>query len=174
MSDDAPTKFWTEERMARCRELWGEGCSAAHIGAQLGCTRNAVLSKIHRSGWSGRTKGAAPSSVPQRRQRAREATVLRPRARSDGAAPSAPLPLPPPSEASLASFAPGGTKTLLELRDRDCRWPIGDVGEPGFCFCAAPKLEGFSYCAAHQRAATDGARSHHHRRIVPWRENAKR
>lgn len=41
---------WTSERVATLRALWVEGKSAREIAAQLGCTRNAVLGKLHRLG----------------------------------------------------------------------------------------------------------------------------
>jgi len=43
--------------------------------------------------------------------------------------------------------------SLLELTEDTCRWPIGDVGEPGFYFCGEPPLEGAPYCGPHCRKA---------------------
>lgn len=61
---------WTEERIERLRQMWGQGMSASEIADSLGdVTRNAVIGKAHRLGLSGR-----PS--PIRRQPSRGATIL--------------------------------------------------------------------------------------------------
>jgi GcrA cell cycle regulator len=50
---------WTDERVEKLKELWGDGMSASQIAKILGgVTRNAVIGKVHRLGLSNR--GAAP------------------------------------------------------------------------------------------------------------------
>lgn len=39
---------WPEDLVARLRELWDEGHSAAEIGRRIGMSKNAVVSKAHR------------------------------------------------------------------------------------------------------------------------------
>ncbi|ARW17102.1 GcrA family cell cycle regulator [Komagataeibacter europaeus] len=41
---------WTEETIARLRDLWQQGLSTAEIGRQLSVTKNAVVGKAHRLG----------------------------------------------------------------------------------------------------------------------------
>jgi GcrA cell cycle regulator len=54
---------WTDERVEKLKELWGEGMSASQIAKQLGgVTRNAVIGKVHRLGLSNRAAGAAPAA----------------------------------------------------------------------------------------------------------------
>jgi len=49
------TETWTEERVARLRELWTQGKTASEIGTALGgISRNAVIGKVHRLKLSGR------------------------------------------------------------------------------------------------------------------------
>jgi len=66
---------WTEERVEKLRELWGQGMSASEIADLLGnVTRNAVIGKAHRLGLSGRpspikkkpSKGATILSLTER------------------------------------------------------------------------------------------------------------
>jgi hypothetical protein len=54
-----------------------------------------------------------------------------------------------------------GQKTLLELEQHDCRWPIGEPRHPDFRFCAEPSLEGRPYCAQHWSMAFQPARPRH-------------
>jgi GcrA cell cycle regulator len=47
----------------------------------------------------------------------------------------------------------GQRRTLLELTEDTCRWPIGDPGQPDFFFCGGPAVTGLPYCAYHSRVA---------------------
>lgn len=42
---------------------------------------------------------------------------------------------------------------VLALKNRDCRWPIGDPRSAKFRFCCAPREGTGPYCAEHDRAA---------------------
>src|SRR5579875_586565 len=44
-------------------------------------------------------------------------------------------------------------KTLLELNDRTCHWPIGDPGSAEFFFCGGETVNELPYCAYHARVA---------------------
>jgi GcrA cell cycle regulator len=54
-------------------------------------------------------------------------------------------------------------KTLLELTEDTCHWPVGDPGSPDFFFCGGKSLQSLPYCAHHSRVAyqpaTDRRRS---------------
>ena len=39
---------WTDVTVTRLRQLWSEGHSTAEIGRRLGCSKNAVVGKVHR------------------------------------------------------------------------------------------------------------------------------
>jgi len=150
-------KFWTDERAETCRRMWAEGWTAGAIGAELGCTRNSVLSKIHRCGWVGANSVVHDPSVPRSERLKGQSAALR--------RPTPPRPRPArPKKNTLAALAKaamplldgdptvtgyGRPKQVLELSAGDCRWPLGHPGQPGFAFCAAPALAGLSYCPAH-------------------------
>src|SRR5437667_12849644 len=58
----------------------------------------------------------------------------------------------------------GGGAALAKLAWRDCHWPKGTPGKPGFGFCGASAKPGRPYCHKHcerayQRMATAGERS---------------
>jgi GcrA cell cycle regulator len=127
-------KFWTEERAARLHRLWTvEGWTAGQIEAELGCTRNAIISKVHREGW-------AQADARQRRARARTHTEVRRR-------PIGPL-MPAP-----AGIPPAGGKSLMDLAPDDCRWPISEPSAADFRFCAVRRHGGLPYCTGHAQLA---------------------
>lgn len=55
--------------------------------------------------------------------------------------------------AELIPYAPVETRprgvTFLELRHRDCRWPMGGPREPAELFCGEPAELGRPYCSGH-------------------------
>jgi GcrA cell cycle regulator len=160
---------WTDERVDLLKKLWSEGLSASQIAARLGqgVTRNAVIGKVHRLNLSGRAP-TARSAAPRAPRKVREpshpgraggmpslphagATALKPMSRAEMA--PRPLPLPEPKPLRLADISKGGNITILHLSDKTCRWPIGDPGSEGFCFCGHSPRDGSPYCEYHARLA---------------------
>ncbi|MGB0922045.1 MAG: GcrA family cell cycle regulator [Alphaproteobacteria bacterium] len=43
----------------------------------------------------------------------------------------------------------GGTVSLLDLKERMCKWPIGDPGDDNFRFCGGKATPGQPYCDDH-------------------------
>jgi GcrA cell cycle regulator len=161
------TMTWTEERVEQLKKLWADGLSASQIAAQLGnVTRNAVIGKVHRLGLSGRAK--SPSSAAPRPRKPRSAShmlrISRPSMRGNNALAHAydmdlePDPVPYDNVIPI-----GQRRTLLELTEATCRWPIGDPGSPEFFFCGGNALMSLPYCAYHSRVAYQPAASRRHR-----------
>ena len=44
-------------------------------------------------------------------------------------------------------------KSVLQLKENDCRWPIGDPQHAEFHFCNRSKVTGLPYCEFHSRRA---------------------
>lgn len=61
---------WTDETIARLRDLWSQGLSTAEIGRQLSITKNAVVGKAHRLGLPPR-----PSPIRNRKAKDGDATT---------------------------------------------------------------------------------------------------
>ena len=59
---------WTEERLAKLRELWDKKLSITKIGEELGVSRNAVAGKAHRLGLEKRQSPIKPS-IKQKTQK---------------------------------------------------------------------------------------------------------
>lgn len=131
---------WTDARVALLRRMWADGCSASRIAEALGGTsRNAVCGKVDRLGL-GRSGKPRPRRHPPKRARiAKLRKPARRRARR----------LLPGRRTEELVIPAAQRCSLIELRDDTCRWPIGDVGEPGFFFCGGQPVAGFPYCAHH-------------------------
>src|SRR5690242_570506 len=143
---------WTDERVELLKKLWSDGLSASQIAAELGgITRNAVIGKVHRLGLSGRAK--SPSSAAPRPRKARAPGMLRvsrPTMRGNTALAFEYEPEPEPE---LIEIPIEQRKTLLQLNERTCRWPIGDPGSTDFFFCGGESANELPYCAYHSRVA---------------------
>jgi GcrA cell cycle regulator len=164
---------WTDERVETLKKLWTDGLSASQIAAELGgITRNAVIGKVHRLGLSGRAK--SPSSAAPRPRKPRSHThmlrVSRPSMRGNTALAHA-FEYEIAEEPELIDnvIPIGQRRTILELTEDTCRWPIGDPGSSDFFFCGGQSLTGLPYCAHHSRVAYQPANTRRDRRPPPGR-----
>ena len=144
---------WTDERVELLKKLWSDGLSASQIAAELGgITRNAVIGKVHRLGLSGRAK--SPSSAAPRPRKARTSghmlRVSRPQIRGNTAL-AYDYEMEP--EPELLEIPVEQRKTLLQLNEQTCKWPIGDPLTPDFYFCGQHSEEAKPYCEFHSRRA---------------------
>lgn len=146
---------WTDERVVLLKRLWVEGKTAAEIAKLIGggVTRNAVIGKAHRLKLSGRispiqenarveTTGTRVVVAPRKPQKATIAKVANREI-------IAPVLMPVVQE----NYCFGDGVSLVELKERMCRWPIGDPQDDGFKFCGGPSEEGIPYCNHHARVA---------------------
>lgn len=144
---------WTDERVELLKKLWADGLSASQIAAELGgISRNAVIGKVHRLGLSGRAK--SPSSAAPRPRKARSSgqmlRVSRPAMRGNTALAFEYEAEPEPE---LVEIPIEQRKTLLQLNEHTCRWPVGDPGSGDFYFCGGETASELPYCAYHSRIA---------------------
>ena len=159
---------WTDERVETLKRLWAEGLSASQIAAELGgITRNAVIGKVHRLGLSGRAK--SPTSAAPRPRKARPhphmLRVSRPQVRGNTALAQAfEFDVEPEPELVDNVIPLGQRRTLLELNEDTCRWPIGDPGNADFYFCGGHAITGLPYCTYHSRVAYQPANLRRDRR----------
>lgn len=150
---------WTEERVERLKQLWMEGLSASQIAAELGgVTRNAVIGKVHRLGLSGRAKPAR-SSAPRARKPRQARPRGEPRYVSVGNTALKADPLldydlePEPAVITELIIPPAERKSIMQLNEQTCKWPIGDPTEEDFHFCGRHSPVGTPYCEHHARIA---------------------
>ena len=152
---------WLDEaKVALLKQLYAEGHSASHIAARIGgtVTRNAVIGKAHRLG----LLGTAPLKIKR---------TMRQRSRSEASSTSrknsgwkrqkmnnsrtrriaeifASEPYIPQPQIVIPEHE---QKTLIDLGDHECRFPLND-GNP-FKFCAREREKGLPYCKQHARIA---------------------
>jgi GcrA cell cycle regulator len=159
---------WTDERVEILKKLWAEGLSASRIATELGgVTRNAVIGKVHRLGLAARAKSppSAGSRPRKARSHAQMLRVSRPSVRGNTAlAHVFDLEAEPEPELVDNVIPLGQRRTLLELTEQTCRWPIGDPGHSDFFFCGGQTITGLPYCAYHSRVAYQPANLRRERR----------
>ena len=148
---------WNDERVETLKRLWAEGLSASQIATELGgITRNAVIGKVHRLGLSGRAKTPTTANPRPRKARAhsRMIRVTRPAVLGNTALATA---FEYESEAEpevVDNVIPmGRRRSLIELSEHSCRWPIGDPGDADFFFCGGQTAGSLPYCPHHCRVA---------------------
>ena len=167
---------WTVEgNVELLKQLYAEGHPASHIAARIGggVSRNAVIGKAHRLGLLGTAPPKLARSMRQRsRQKRTEKTRWR-RHMSTRQNRVAEL-------FAVESFTPTPElvipeherKTLMQLGDTDCRWPIGDPRHADFHFCARKKVSGLPYCEFHSRRAFQPPQPTQRRSQSPAQTNA--
>ena len=140
---------WTEERIAKLRELCKTPLTLAQIAAEIGgVTRNAVCGKIHRLGLS------TPHVKPAKPQATAPRTRRNPFVTKSGGQSLPPQPMPKELPASTIPLAQ--RKTLFELTNETCRFPYGDPLNTSFFFCGkidADLIAGRPYCRGHELRA---------------------
>ena len=131
---------WTEEKVAKLKELWGKGNTASQIAEIIGgISRNAVIGKAHRLNLSAKIKTRTATSNKNFENSFQEKNIKSRRGRKSKFK----------SLIIEKDFEPENPKQLDELNEDSCKWPIGHPDEKSFYFCGRSSLKDFSYCKLH-------------------------
>jgi len=131
---------WTDEKVAKLKELWGKGNTASQIAEIIGgLSRNAVIGKAHRLNLSAKIKTRAATSNQKFENSLEEKNTQTKKFRRSKFK----------SLIIEKDFEPENPKQLEELTDNDCKYPIGHPNEKNFYFCGRTSLKDFSYCKLH-------------------------
>ena len=146
---------WTDEKVAKLKELWGKGNTASQIAEIIGgISRNAVIGRIlpllnqrgisangkaHRLNLSAKIKTRAATSNHDFENSSDEKNNKIRRSRKSRFK----------SLIIEKDFEPENPKQLEELDENSCKWPIGHPNEKSFYFCGRTSLKDFSYCKLH-------------------------
>tara|TARA_Y100000992_G_C20972988_1_gene353634 strand:+ start:37 stop:528 length:492 start_codon:yes stop_codon:yes gene_type:complete len=130
---------WTSEKVEKLKFLWRKGHTASKIAEMLGdTTRNAVIGKAHRLNLEARApskQSGAPKSKENKQFKRSPAPMSR-KARFQ-------------SILLDKNFEPENPKSLEELSEVTCKWPIGHPNEEKFYFCGRKPEGDFPYCKLH-------------------------
>ena len=131
---------WTEEKVSKLKELWGKGNTASEIANIIGgISRNAVIGKAHRLNLEARApskQSSAPKSRENKQMIRRATTPLSRKAKFQ-------------SILLDKNFEAENPKSLEELTEETCKWPIGHPNEEKFYFCGRKPENDFPYCKLH-------------------------
>ena len=131
---------WTEEKVAKLKELWGKGKTANQIAEIIGgISRNAVIGKAHRLNLSAKIKTRTATSNENFENSIENKNIKSNRGRKNRFK----------SLIIEKDFEPENPKQLEELDENSCKWPIGHPNEKTFYFCGRTSLKDFSYCKLH-------------------------
>lgn len=131
---------WTEEKVAKLKELWGKGSTASQIAEIIGgISRNAVIGKAHRLNLSAKIKTRTATSNQNFENSIDEKNTKTKKFRRSKFK----------SLLIEKDFEPENPKQLEELTDNNCKYPIGHPNEKNFYFCGRKSLKDFSYCKLH-------------------------
>ena len=117
---------WTDEKVAKLKELWGKGNTASQIAEIIGgISRNAVIGKAHRLNLSAKIKTrTAISNQSFENSISNKNNQLKKGRRNRFK-----------SLIIDKDFEPENPKQLEELDENTCKWPIGHPNEKDFYFC---------------------------------------
>ncbi len=163
---------WTDDRVDLLKKLWGEGKTAKEIAHILGggLTRNAVIGKAHRMKLSGRVSPIQQNKTIQQENAENNARsqgkLVDARSNGTKSAKSQPVrssvnakhngahpPIKRKPVPAAVNEAQGEPTQLENIKDRMCRWPIGDPKHDDFHFCGGEATPGVPYCDVHAEIA---------------------
>ena len=131
---------WTDEKVAKLKELWGKGNTASQIAEIIGgISRNAVIGKAHRLNLSAKIKTRSTATNQNFQNSNDEKNYKSNKIRRSKFK----------SLIIEKDFEPENPKQLEELDENSCKWPIGHPNEKTFYFCGRTSLKDFSYCKLH-------------------------
>jgi len=131
---------WTEEKVAKLKELWGKGNTASQIAEIIGgISRNAVIGKAHRLNLSAKIKTRTAISNQNFDNSLNENNIKIKKGRRSKFK----------SLIIEKDFEPENPKQLEELDENTCKWPVGHPNEKTFYFCGRSSIKDFSYCKLH-------------------------
>lgn len=134
---------WTDEKIEVLKLRIAEGKSAREVGLELGCSRSAVLGKMHRIKLKATPKPPGPKPRHSKLHPDREYKPITRQKRK------------PPMDiqqyqSSISEVVPLNIP-FSEITDKQCRFICGEPDGANTLYCGHSTLDGWSWCGAHFR-----------------------
>jgi len=130
---------WTDDKVAKLKELWGKGQTASQIAEIIGgISRNAVIGKAHRLNLSAKIKQRFSTQNQTDNIKYEERNNKRRTRRNKFK-----------SLLLDKNFEPARNLHLEELTEHTCKYMEGHPNENDASFCGRKTVEKFSYCPLH-------------------------
>lgn len=147
----------TEHRKQVIKARWEDGASTGQISRELGITRNTVMGHVRRMNLPQRTQdavrqqGRANASKQKANPKGFALALIGGGGVSRDKTKAAPVKIETVEVAE--PFRIDGALVTLETLNssRMCSYPIGEVLDPGFHYCANKIQHGSPYCEGHHR-----------------------
>ncbi len=124
-------KLWSENQVRELIKYWTSGLSSGQIAKKMDFSRSAVLGKVHRLKLQKRGQNFVYEKRNLKKKTAQPIKV-----------------------ALRKNLTP-----MTELRNNQCRFPMGNPLDVGFGFCQSDAIGGKPYCAKHQSICYEPAKS---------------
>ncbi|HNY25333.1 MAG TPA: GcrA family cell cycle regulator [Alphaproteobacteria bacterium] len=175
------SKGWDTTTLKKLKALTGKGLSTAEIGKRLGMSKNAIVGKLNRLGWNSKAGGVSAKTVekavakkpktPVAAKKSSVKSVAKPGAKQvsekkpakkaenekTAAKPVAEkvskLDKSSPKNLAMHQRIVQHSLGMANLRQDQCRWPIGDPDSESFHFCGEQVFVGKPYCYEHCKCA---------------------
>lgn len=166
---------WTPDMDEVLTARWVAGESTRVIAAAIGVSRFAVIGRAHRIGCPVHKDGNQNRMSLAAEKRSKRPHVPKPRGPHKG--PKLPKLKGLAVDIVDSAIPLEQRKTLFELGEHDCRFPVGDPTKGFWCndsfyYCAAP-TDGSPYCAGHAARVYNFGASHSAKRERPIRWGAQ-
>jgi len=131
---------WTKENVEFLKKNWGSA-TARELAEKMGpgFTRNSIIGKASRLGLSAKIKTRTATSNESFENAVNDKNIKSKKGRRSKFK----------SLIIEKDFEPENPKTLEELEDGICRYPVGHPNEKDFYFCGRTSVKDFSYCRLH-------------------------
>ncbi len=129
---------WTEEKVNKLRELWGNDKTASQIAEIIGgVSRNAVIGKAHRLNLSIKVRVKTNNQIQKKNIKNNNNIKFKGRREKFR------------SMLLDKDFEPAKNLCLEELNEDTCKYMEGNPNEIDASFCGRKTVEKFSYCPLH-------------------------
>jgi len=170
------SKGWDSGMLKKLKALVGKGLSTAEMGKKLGMSKNAVVGKLNRLGWNVKSGDAEPEK-PVKTKTKKTATEAADKKTKPVKETKKSVKETVKEKKSKVKADAKKTKTvktaskktkkdlalhelliqhalqMANLKQNQCRWPIGDPDSDNFHFCGETVFAGKPYCYEHCRQA---------------------